>query len=68
MTDYYDLGSHSRSITTTSPEAQRWFDRGLIWTYGFNHGEALRCFKRAIRADPSCAMAYWGVAYAGGPH
>lgn len=68
MTDYFDLGSHSRSITTTSPDAQRWFDRGLVWTYGFNHGEAIRCFKRAIKADPSCAMAYWGVAYAGGPH
>jgi hypothetical protein len=30
--DYYDLGSYSRRVTTRSPEAQRWFDRGLVWT------------------------------------
>ncbi|MCO5176252.1 MAG: tetratricopeptide repeat protein [Thermomicrobiales bacterium] len=68
MPDYFDLGSHSRSITTSSPEAQRWFDRGLIWTYGFNHEEAVRCFRRALDADPRCAMAQWGIAYAAGPN
>ena len=65
---YYDLGSHSRKITTTSPAAQLWFDRGLIWTYGYNHEEAIACFKRALREDPSCAMAHWGLAYAVGPN
>lgn len=66
--DYYDLGPFSRPITTTSVDAQRWFDRGLNWVYGFNHGEAVACFQKAIEADPSCAMAYWGVAYAIGPN
>ncbi|KAE8150301.1 hypothetical protein BDV25DRAFT_172248 [Aspergillus avenaceus] len=66
--DYYDLGSYSRTITTQSPEAQVWFDRGLIWTYSFNHTEAIRCFEQAIAHDPSCAMAYWGIAYATGPN
>ena len=68
MPDYFDLGSHSRSITTSSSEAQTWFDRGLIWTYGFNHEEAVRCFQRALDADPRCAMAQWGIAYAAGPN
>ena len=68
MQDYYDLGTHTCPITTASAEAQTWFDRGLIWTYGFNHEEAVVCFRRALEHDPNCAMAYWGIAYAGGPN
>ncbi len=68
MSDYYDLGNHGWAITTTSPDAQLWFDRGLNWTYGFNHEEAIRCFERAIEADPECPMAHWGLAYAAGPN
>jgi hypothetical protein len=67
--DYpYDLGPYSRKVTTTSPEAQRWFDRGLNWTYGYHHEEAVACFERAAAADPACAMAHWGIAYAAGPN
>lgn len=66
--DYYDLGTYSRPVTTSSPEAQTWFDRGLIWTYAFNHEEAVACFEAAAAADPDCAMAYWGIAYALGPN
>ena len=61
MTTYYNLGSYSRPITTTSPLTQLWFDRGLIWCYGFNHEEASRCFHRALSHDPDCALAYWGI-------
>ncbi|MEW1780397.1 hypothetical protein [Streptomyces sp. NPDC086777] len=66
--DYYDLGSHGRRVTTSSAAAQTWFDRGLNWTYAFNHEEAVRCFEAAGAADPDCAMADWGVAYALGPN
>jgi tetratricopeptide (TPR) repeat protein len=66
--DYYNLGSHSRPVSTTSDEAQNWFDRGLNWTYAFNHEEAIRCFRKALEHDPNCAMAHWGVAYAIGPN
>lgn len=66
--DYYDLGSHSCPITTPAPAAQLWFDRGLVWIYGFNHQEAIACFHRALAHDPDCAMAYWGIAYAAGPN
>jgi len=45
-----------------------WFDRGLIWCYGYNHDEAVRCFRKAAELDPSCAMAHWGIAYAAGPN
>jgi tetratricopeptide (TPR) repeat protein len=68
MAEYYDLGTYSRSVTTTSAEAQCWFDRGLIWCYGYNHEESVACFTKATEADPDCAMAYWGIAYAAGPN
>jgi tetratricopeptide (TPR) repeat protein len=68
MTDYYDLGSYRRSVSTTSREAQLWFDRGLAWCYGYNHEESVRCFRRAAEIDPNCAIAYWGIAYAAGPN
>ena len=68
MPDYFDLGGYERPITTSSPQARMWFNRGLTWTYGFNHEEAASCFERAIAADPDCALAYWGLAYALGPN
>jgi tetratricopeptide (TPR) repeat protein len=66
--DYYNLGSYSRPVTTAAPEAQLWFDRGLNWLFGFNHGEAIACFQKALERDPACAMAHWGISYAAGPN
>ena len=67
--DYgYDLGRYSLKVSTTSEAAQRWFDRGLNWTFGFNHDEAIACFARAAEADPTLAIAHWGIAYAAGPN
>src|SRR6476619_8638209 len=69
MTGYgYDLGEYHRELGTTSAEAAAWFDRGLIWSYAFNHEEAVVCFEFAAEADPGCAMAHWGIAYALGPN
>jgi tetratricopeptide (TPR) repeat protein len=65
---YEGLGGRTRKVTTSSPEAQRYFDQGLAFLYAFNHDEAIRSFRRAAELDPKCAMAYWGVAYANGPH
>lgn len=65
---YYDLGTYSRQISTSSADAQLWFDRGLIWIYAYNHEEAILCFENALAADPDCAMAHWGIAYAIGPN
>ncbi len=63
-----DLGSHGRKVTTVSPEAQRYFDQGLVLAYAFNHDEAIRAFEEAARLDPDCPMAYWGIALSNGPH
>lgn len=68
MDSYFNLGHYSRPIATNSPAAQLWFDRGLNWSYGFNHKEAQHCFEKVIQLDPDCAMGYWGVAYAIGPY
>ena len=62
------LGPHTRKVTTNVPEAQRYFDQGLAFLYGFNHAEAIRAFTKAADLDPRCAMAWWGIAYASGPH
>ncbi len=65
---YYDTGGFHRKVTTAAADAQLWFDRGLAMSLAFNHEEGVRCFQRAIAADPSLAMAYWGLAYAWGPN
>ncbi len=61
-------GSISFPITTSSPDAQKYFDQGLRFAYGFNHGEAQRSFRQAQSLDPSCAMCYWGEALVLGPN
>jgi tetratricopeptide (TPR) repeat protein len=65
---YAGFTGYSRKITTESPEAQRWFSQGIQLLYGFNHDEAIRSFEKAAEFDPSCAMAWWGSAYARGLH
>jgi len=62
------LGTHQRRVTTNSPEAQTYFNQGLAFLYAFNHDEAIRSFEQAAKLDPNCAMAWWGVALANGPH
>src|SRR5882724_3145634 len=62
------LGDVHHPVSTSNPEAQRFFDQGLALVYGFNHDEAVRSFKRAAELDPQLAMAFWGVALALGPN
>ena len=56
------LGSYHQGVTTSSPEAQAYFDQGLRLVYAFNHIEAEYAFREATRLDPACAMCYWGIA------
>src|SRR5262245_1474195 len=65
---FNNLGNHHHLITTTSVEAQHYFDQGMILLFNFNHNEAARSFEEAAYHDPSSAMAWWGVAYAYGPN
>ena len=67
MTEF-DLGTYRRAVTTSSSEAQKLFDQGLIWLFGYNHEAAAACFEQAITHDPKCGMAHWGIAYAIGPN
>jgi tetratricopeptide (TPR) repeat protein len=61
---YDGLGSYTRKISTKSAEAQKYFDQGINFYFGFNHGAALRAFQAAETLDPDCAMNYWGMALA----
>jgi tetratricopeptide (TPR) repeat protein len=63
-----NLGSLNHPITTTSEQAQRYFDQGLRLVYAFNHEEAIRSFEAAIQQDSQAAMPYWGIALALGPN
>lgn len=65
---YTNLGTHHKRISTKVPATQQYFDQGLRLVYGFNHAEAIRSFTRAAELDPRCAMCYWGIALAYGPH
>ncbi len=66
--EYLNINVYSRKVTTSSTDAQLWFDRGLVWTYSYNHELAAECFQEALVHDPDCAMALWGLAYALGPN
>ncbi len=65
---YENLGSLHHTVTTQSEQAQQYFDQGLRLTYAFNHDEAIKSFKQALVYDSTCAMCYWGIAYALGPN
>lgn len=65
---FSNLGNHSYKVTANSELAQKYFNQGLIFTYGFNHAEAYRAFREASRLDSNCAMAYWGMALVLGPN
>jgi hypothetical protein len=62
------MGSHVRKVSTANPEAQRFFDQALAWTFSFNHDEAIRSYQYAAVLDPDLAIAYWGIALCNGPH
>ena len=63
-----DLGDHRRKITTSSEEAQAWFNQGIALYFNFNHEEAILSFQAAAEADPGCAMAYFAIALSAGPN
>jgi hypothetical protein len=62
------MGNHQHPITTRDPDAQRYFDQGLVIDFAFNHAESVRSFGAAQTLDSTCAMCYWGEALALGPN
>ncbi len=65
---YPDLSAPRGLAVTASVAAQRYFDQGLVLSYGFNHAGAVRSFRAAQRIDPECALCWWGEAIALGPN
>ncbi len=49
--------------TSCTTEAQRHFDRGLRYQHSFWYRESKAGFEAALEADPSCAIAFWGIAH-----
>lgn len=63
-----NIGDYQVKVTTTTEYAQLFFNQGVIMANGFNHAEAERSFREAIRQDSTFAMGYWGIAYVLGPN
>ena len=51
-------------VTTSSAEAQKFFDQGVVQLHGFWFLEAERSFRQVLKLDPECTMAWWGIAMA----
>lgn len=65
---FNNLGKYRLGITSEVEVASQFVTQGIIMANGFNHAEAARSFKEAIRLDSTCAMAWWGLAYVLGPN
>jgi tetratricopeptide (TPR) repeat protein len=55
------IGNASIEITTTSAEARQWFEQGLNLLHDFWDFESVRSFEQSAKADPQCAMCWWGL-------
>jgi len=65
---FKNMGTYHVSVSTRSRYASKFFNQGLIWANAFNHMEAARSFREAIRLDSGIVMGYWGIAYVLGPN
>jgi tetratricopeptide (TPR) repeat protein len=61
------MGAYTQPVGSPSPRVQRYFDQGMVLAWGFNPAEAARSFEAALRADPKCALCFWGLAWSLGP-
>jgi len=48
--------------TSCNETAQRRFDRGMRYQHSFWYRESKEIFEETLKADPECAIAYWGIA------
>lgn len=62
------LGPFTRPISSTNPEAQKFFDQGFQMMYAFARLDAVRSFREAWQRDPECAICYWGEGWAWGSY
>ena len=64
----YDFGDASNylfanTITCANEEARKMYVRAFGHMLNYNHEEAIACFIKCTEIDPTCAMAWWGIAY-----
>jgi tetratricopeptide (TPR) repeat protein len=62
------LGTFHRPISSSSAEAQAYFDQGFQMMYAFDKTDAIRSFREAGKRDPSCAICFWGEAWSWGSY
>lgn len=62
------LGEFDRPISSNNKTAQAYFNQGFQMMYAFTKEDAARSFKEAQKADPNCAICYWGEAWAWGSY
>lgn len=62
------LGDFSYPISSTNAEAQAYFDQGFQMMFAFTKEDAARSFREAQKRDSTCAMCYWGEAWAWGSY
>src|SRR3984957_18954948 len=48
--------------TSCNETAQRRFDRAMRYQHSFWYAESKEIYQEALKADPECAIAYWGIA------
>jgi len=48
--------------TSCTPEAQKLFDRGMLYQHSFWYRASQHEFEAVLKADPTCGMALWGIA------
>jgi hypothetical protein len=48
--------------TSCNETAQRRFDRGMRYQHSFWYRASKEIFEDTLKADPECAIAYWGIA------
>jgi tetratricopeptide (TPR) repeat protein len=48
--------------TSCSTEAQKLFDRGMLYQHSFWYRASQKMFEDTLKADPACSIAYWGIA------
>src|SRR3954451_8907591 len=61
----YDVDQQLGSVhfnTSCNDVAQRRFDRAMRYQHSYWYITAKEVFEEAIKADPTCGMAYWGIA------
>ena len=62
------MGDFHFAISSSSEEAQQYFDQGFQLMYAFAKDDAARSFQASHFADPSCAICWWGEAWAWGSY